>query len=304
MDPKLRNWDIDRFLHHLVEQDRSASTVENYGRDLQTFARWFEQSNDSPFSALALTATDVREYRQLLRQKKAAPATINRVIAALRAFATWAVAAGELDASPIDGVRGVEEQPHAPKWLEKADQGRLVRALEAAVNAAKTEAAKRQAIRDYAIVIMLLNTGLRVGELCALERSDVQLSERKGSVKVRYGKGGKQRVVPLNLDARRALRDWLKARPQTDIEALFVGKRLEPLQSSGVQRLLAEYGRRAGVEVTPHTTRHTFAKRLVDSGVSLDRVAALLGHASLNTTRIYTTPSERDLERAVAQLSE
>lgn len=296
--------DITRFLRYLTEQDRAPGTIECYERDLQLFARWFEQANDEPFSAQALTAADGRDYRQHLLDHDAAPATINRVLTTLRTFGAWSVRVGEIVANPLEDVHGVEEQEHAPKWLKKAEQGRLERAVQKAVNAAQTDAARRQTVRDQAIILLLFHTGLRVGELCALDLGDVQLRERKGSVRVRYGKGGKQRVVPLNPVARKALKAWLRVRPETSCKAFFVGKRLEPLQPGGVQRMLGEYGRRAGVEVTPHIARHSFAKRLVDSGVPLDRVAMLLGHASLDTTRIYTTPDERDLESAVDRLGE
>jgi integrase/recombinase XerC len=104
---------------------------------------------------------------------------------------------------------------------------------------------------------------------------------------VRYGKGGKTRRVPLNIEARKALADF----------PLPVG-----LSERRVQEAIAELGRRAGLEVTPHTLRHTFAKNLMDARQDITRVAALMGHANLNTTRIYTAPGERDLRQAVEAL--
>ncbi len=92
---------------------------------------------------------------------------------------------------------------------------------------------------------------------------------------------------------------WLAVRPSADHLFVFTGKGGLPLKASGVQDMLGELGRVAGVAVTPHTLRHTFAKNLIDRGVPLNQVATLLGHSALNTTRIYTTPSEADLERAV-----
>jgi integrase/recombinase XerC len=134
--------------------------------------------------------------------------------------------------------------------------------------------------------------------------SDIALSERKGMLRVWQGKGTKQRDIPLNAAARGALTQWLKIRPDTEQSYMFIGKKGVGLASGGVQGMLAEYGRRANVEVTPHTLRHSFAKNLVNAGVSLEKVAALMGHSSLNTTRLYTTPSALDLERAVAQIGE
>ncbi len=138
-----------------------------------------------------------------------------------------------------------------------------------------------------------------MSELCKLEMNDVSLSERKGAARVRSGKRRKERKVPINATALLALKAWLAVRPAADHRFVFTGKGGLPLKASGVQDMLGELGRVAGVKVTPHTLRHTFAKNLIDRGVPLDQMATLLGHSSLNTTRICTTPSEADLERAV-----
>jgi integrase/recombinase XerC len=269
---------FDKFSSHLQQQDRSETTIRGYLNDLQAFSRWFEQTNGEAFSPSSLTPTDVREYRQWLISRQAAPATINRKLAArplnrklaaLRAFAQWANI-------PLD-VRGVEKQSLAPRWLDRREQAALLREAERAVNSAVTAPARLQAVRDYSIVLLLLNTGLRISELCALTLSDLELSDRKGKVIVRQGKGSKRREIPLNQTARQAIRDWLDVRPPT-AEALFVGRRGEALTPSGVHRRLANLARRAGIEhLSPHTLRHTFAKNLVDSGVGLERVAALAG---------------------------
>lgn len=103
----------------------------------------------------------------------------------------------------------------------------------------------------------------------------------------------------MNLIALNALNAWLNDRPKGDHGFVFTGKGGLPLNARRTQTVFAELGRVAGLEVTPHTLRHTFAKNLVDRGVPLDQVAALMGHSSLNATRIYTTPSEADLEKAV-----
>lgn len=125
---------------------------------------------------------------------------------------------------------------------------------------------------------------------------------------MRHGRGGKLREAPLTLTARRALAAWRDQRwpagaPATDL--VFPGRQPgQPLTARAVQQAFARYARRAGVEdrPTPHVMRHTFCKALVDAGVSLDRVAALAGHASLNTTARYTRPTVADLERAVSRL--
>jgi len=286
---------LDSFASHLRDRDRAERTVQGYLDDLRAFVCWYEQTSGETFLPERLTPTDVREYRQWLVSRQAAPASVNRRLAALRAYVHW------LRGETLD-VRGLESQKLAPRWLDRREQSALLRESERALNAASTDAARTQALRDRTILLLLLNSGLRISELCALRLSDVELTERKGKVIVRAGKGAKRREIPLNQPARQALRVWLEVRPETG-EALFLGKRGEALTPAGIHRRLADLARRAGVEgLSPHTLRHTFAKNLVDAGVGLERVAALLGHANLNTTRIYVAPGERDLERAVENL--
>jgi len=292
------------FAEHLKDDGKAERTIEAYVSDLQKFVTWYVQSNGDALTPKALTTTDVREYRTHMLRTKVAPSTINRTLASLRTYAEWAVSRDQLNSNPVRGIKGVEEQPSAPKWLEKREQLVLLREIEREVNAARTEAAKRQAWRDQALIILMMQTGLRVSEVCDLEMNDLALSERKGLVTVREGKGSKQREVPLNAEGRRVLKLWLEVREGKDCQFVFIGQRGEPLRPRAVQRLLADYGRRAGVEVTPHTLRHTFAKNLINAGVTLEKVAALLGHANLNTTRIYITPSASDLEKAVNVLAE
>jgi integrase/recombinase XerC len=260
---------------------------------LESFARWFHQSNGEKLTDKNLPPTDAREYRQWLVARDAAPSTINRHLATLRVFAQWS-------GTPIE-VKGVEEQSLAPRWLDKKEQAALARETEKAINAAKTETAKAQAVRDRAVIVILLNCGLRISELCDLSTNDMELSDRKGKVIVRQGKGSKKREVPLNTPAREAMKDWMNVRVKGD--AIFTGKRGDRLSPSGAYRRLVALAGQAGIKnLSPHTLRHTFAKNLVDAGIGLERVAALLGHSNLNTTRIYTTPGARDLEKAVEEL--
>jgi site-specific recombinase XerD len=138
--------------------------------------------------------------------------------------------------------------------------------------------------------------------VCDLKISDVTLGERSGSVLVRYGKGSKQRGIPLNSDARKAILTWLKVRGNEG-EYLFIGPDKERMKRQVVTWHIGQLGKKVGLELNPHRLRHTFGKNLVDSGVSLDRVAMLLGHSNLTTTAVYTLPGEGDLQRAVDKIS-
>lgn len=296
---------FDEYRSYLVSLDKSPKTVEGYVRDMTLFSAWFRQANGEDLSPQSLTKIDARQYRQhLLLVDKAKPATINRKLAALRSYSDWAKASGQVEYSLVNGIKNVEEQSSAPKWLDKKEQERLLRELDKEVNAAKTEPGKRQAIRDRAIVILMLNTGLRVSELCALEQSDVVIKDRSGELRVRQGKGNKARSIPLNKDARKVVDEWRDVRQKVQNQALFISKTGEAITPRVIQRMIEEMGRRAEVEATPHTLRHSFAKNLVDNSVSLEKVAMLLGHSKLDTTLVYTTPGRADLEKAVEGLAE
>jgi site-specific recombinase XerD len=283
------------FLAELERREASPQTIRAYRQDLTAFRRFLHQSTGEVFTAAAVTPTDLREYRSfLLNVRHAAPATINRHLAALRKFFLWAKAQGWLRELPTDEVRGVREVARPPKWLEKRDIDRLIR-----------EAERGGSKRDLAIALLLRHTGLRVGELAALQVGDVETSERKGAVVVRSGKGGKQRTVPLNVDARRAIEAYKEVRPQVPSNQLFISQRGAGLQAQAVENLVKKYAGRAGLEnVTPHTLRHTFGKSLVDAGIDLGTVATLMGHERLDTTALYTQPGARDLEQAVARLEQ
>lgn len=292
--------DLRQFQTYLTESGRAERTTFGYLEDMELFSKWFEQTNGEQLSPQNLTPTDVREYRQyLIGVKKAKPSTINRHLSAIRAFSNWAKNSGATSCSFAENIKSVAQQPQAPKWLGKKEQAALIREVEKRILTAKTEPARRQAARDQAILVTLLNTGLRVSELVGLELSDVTVMDRKGEIRVRAGKGMKERVVPLNDTARKAIRAWLAVRPENCSQYLFISQR-GPASTRAVQSILAEIGKDARIDhLTPHMARHTFAKNLVNSGISLEKVAMLLGHSSLDTTLIYTTPGMSDLDRAV-----
>jgi site-specific recombinase XerD len=285
--------DITAFVAELGRQGMATKTVTTYATDLTMFARWFSDSTGEPFTARSVTPTDVLDYKAHLRtvQRRQA-ATVNRRLAALRKFFLWAQGTGRITEVPTATVKGVPSSPRIPKSLAKREVDRLLREAEKAGNK-----------RNLAILLLLRHTGLRVGELCNLRLSDISISERKGSVLVRSGKGDKDRIVPLNHDVREALDAYLAVRPTVNDDHLFIGQRGEPLQTDAVQLVVRKFARRAGLAgVTPHVLRHTFAKHVLDAGEDLATVSRLLGHERLETTAIYTEPTARDLEEAVRRL--
>jgi site-specific recombinase XerD len=288
---------VDAFIQHLAQSERSPLTLKNYRCDLEAFARWFGQTTGDTLEPAHLTPTDFRLYKQwLLTQQRLKPASVNRKLATLHSFVSWA---SEVRRMPLDvgalrrAARRVQQEPLGPRWLTRREQHALVRALERGRNR-----------RDLAIVQLLLHTGLRVRELCTLTWRDITLSARKGRLTVRHGKGGTYRQVPLNATARAAVHT-LGSQQHVGTDApLLLGQR-GPLTPRGVQTLLAKYETQAHLDVlSPHVLRHSFCKNLMNAGVGLEQVATLAGHTSLETTRRYCTPSLQELEQAVTRLSD
>lgn len=294
--------DVCRFLDHLKARDATAGTIGNYRHALNHFWAWFtETTHQAPEPAL-VTSFDVRQYREHLKAQYK-PSSINRRLTNLSVYFRWCVTQGTVAADPVERIRRVSEQ-RSPRWLTKQEVYKLLRLARQRVQMAHLKHLAPSltiAIRSQAIVVVLLNTGLRVSELCDLKLGDITLSEKAGHIIVKWGKGGKRRQIPLNSDGRRALREWLAVR-QSDTAYVFCsdsGRMSRQL----VQIHLSQLGRAIGIPLSPHLLRHTFGKSLVDAGEPLDRVAMLMGHSNVNTTAIYTMPSQVDLQRAVDKIS-
>lgn len=290
--------EIAGFLQELQRRGVSDNTTRNYRLDLQLFAKWFEVANGEAFAAAAVTPTDIRGFRshqQTVRKLK--PATINRRLASLRSFFEWARGQGLVSVNPASDVPLVEQQSLAPKSLTRVELNRLTREAEK-----DALAGTHLGARNLAIIQTLRYTGLRVQELCDLTLDDVEISERKGQLTVRAGKRSKYRQVPLNNEARKAFGAYLEQRPEVGSDAVFLGQR-GVMKTAAVRRVVTKYAVRAGVEgATPHVLRHSFGRGLLDEGVDVVAVAALLGHAKLETTMVYTQPRQEDLAEAVEGL--
>ena len=306
----MNNQLFDDFKKHLIAQDMADLTIHGYMIDLGLFARWFEQTNNKPFHPGAVTSTDLSEYKQHLLLNEGRKAnTINRRFAALAAFMDWALQQELIIIDPIQDFHKVPSEKLTPKYLDREQQNALQEAIEQDLRLSRLRFPRRWVARqrDASFVLFLLHTGLRLQEALNLRFSDVQLSDRKGQVIVHQAKGNKQRSIPLNADARKALQDWLQVRPKERGEYIWIPVETElndALSGRSIQRVLLRLGQEAGLEnLTPQMLRHSFAKNLVESGVGLEKVAALLGHASLNTTRVYITPNPNDLDMVVECLS-
>lgn len=272
------DWDIPGFAAWLG--GRSAATRKAYVSDVGAFAEWMSRSGiEGPGGVDRL---HLRRYLASLGTRKLARATIARKAAALRCYFSWQVRQGRLGSDPARSLRAPSGGGRLPRVLSGGEMTSLLDV------AAETVVDRR----DLAVLELLYAAGLRVSELCGLDRGDIDLRGRTVTV---LGKGGKQRRVPVHDAAVAALRAWFedgRDHMGGPPEAAFVNQRGARLGPRDVRRIL---DRRAASPTHPHALRHTYATHLLDGGADLRVVQELLGHSSLATTQVYTHVSKERL---------
>ena len=271
-------WDLTGFDAWL--SGRSAATRKAYVGDVRAFAEWMARSDVA--APDGVDRLHLRRYLASLGTRRLARATVARKAAALRCYFSWLVRQGRLGADPARSLRAPAGGGRLPRVLSPGEVGALL-------DVAAPTALDR---RDLAVLELLYAAGLRVSELCGLDRGDIDLAQRTVTV---LGKGAKQRRVPIHDTAAGALRAWLED-GRDDMpgppEAAFVNRRGNRLGPRDVRRIL---DRRAASPTHPHALRHTYATHLLDGGADLRVVQELLGHSSLATTQIYTHVSKERL---------
>jgi integrase/recombinase XerD len=288
---------VDRFLTHLaVERGLSRNTLEAYARDL---ARLLERlAADGVHAPAAIRPEHWRRFADGLERDGLAPASRARALVAARRFGVFLVARGTLERDPAEGLLPPRRGRRLPRVLRADETEALLRAA--------GEGEEPFASRDRAMLEVLYGAGLRVSELVELPLG--ALDRRAGLVRVR-GKGGRERIVPLGEPALAALDAWLAdGRPQwarrarRGSEAVFLTARGAPMTRQNFFARLRQLALRAGIDrarVSPHVLRHSFATDLLEGGADLRSVQAMLGHADLATTQVYTHVSRDRLRDTV-----
>lgn len=295
---------IESFLEALAaERGAAANTLAAYARDLGDFADWL----DAAGGILAGADRDAIEaYLETLASRGLSAATRARRLSAIRQFYRFAFSEGWRTDDPGAGIAGPGRARPLPKTLTVEDVDRLLDGV------ARMHGPPDRLARLACIVELLYATGLRVSELVALPRSAVRGDPRMILV---TGKGGRERMVPLSRPARAALAEWCRQRDAAESEALRQGGRASPhlfpsrgrsghLTRIAVYQMLKELAVRAGIDpsrLSPHTMRHAFATHLLANGADLRAIQALLGHADISTTEIYTRVLDERLKALVLE---
>ena len=285
---------IEEFLDHIrVELGYSANTLTAYRNDLRQFAEYLDE-HASVDGWRQVDKDLIVRYVLHLKERQYSPATVARKVAAVKSFFHFLVAEGVITDDPTATLDAPRVKKRLPKTLAREDVDKLL--------AAPLEGEGPKALRDAALLQMLYATGMRVSELVALNIDDVNLASATARC---FGKGSKERIIPMHQRAVEALREYLEsgrvAYLKDSVEkALFLNPRGRRLTRQGLWLIIKDYVEKAGIEsaVTPHTLRHSFATHLLDGGAGLREVQKLLGHSNVSTTQIYTHVSGERLRDA------
>jgi tyrosine recombinase XerC len=277
---------IGDFVRHMSRvRGFSVHTVRAYRRDLEDAAAFWSNDRDPA----SISRLDVRGYLAELSRRGLNPRSVGRRLAAIRSFYRYLMSEEIVPANPARGVVTPRAGKTLPKFLTEDEATSLLDG---------TFRADGLGTRDRALLELFYSTGARISEICALDLDDLDLNAE--SVRL-FGKGSKERIVPVGAAARSALEGWMterRAMAKRGERALFVNARDgSRLRVRGMRQVLTGHLKRASRTGTrPHAIRHSFATHLLDHGADLRSVQELLGHASLSTTQKYTHVSIRRLK--------
>lgn len=272
-----------------VEKGRSATTLAAYRGDLRRYCAWLRERG---VALDAVGEDDVAAYVGHLRDEGRAPSSVKRALVAVRALHRFLAREGGAEVDPASEVAVPRVPRGVPKALTEDEVGALLDAVVGDDPVAR---------RDRAILEVLYGTGLRISELVGLSLGDVDLD---GALLRAFGKGSKERIVPVGRLAVDALRSWLgpagrdalapeRWARRDDADAVFLNRRGGRLSRQGAWGVVHKHGVRVGLgdRLTPHVLRHSCATHMLDHGADVRAVQELLGHASISTTQVYTLVS-------------
>ncbi len=277
-------------------EDLAAASIRNYLSDLRHFIAWSETERETldhdSFTPQGITTPALTRYRTYLQKaQRQKPASVNRSLISLKRYFGWALQQHLITYDPSTAVKLVGQEERAPRHLDDQEE----QALAAAVT-------KSGNLRDRVLIVLLLHTGLRAREICRLQRDQVKLGKRSGLLEI-IGKRNKYREVPLNATARKMLEEYLPTLPPDAVFLFPSGKTKDALSERALGYIVKKYAHVAKLpDVSPHDLRHRFGYRMVESG-PLHRLAQIMGHDYLDTTKLYIQGTKRDLQQAVETIA-
>jgi integrase/recombinase XerD len=278
---------VREFLSYIqVEKGLSLNTLQSYARDIAKLQAWADKNHRQ---IEKLERTDLREWIASMSRKGQAPATVSRAVSAARGFFRFLMLDGHIKRHPAEDIHTPQNNSRLPQFLTEEEMERLLFAPDI-----KTDIG----VRDRAMLEVLYAAGLRVSEMCSLTTSDIDIDM---ALLTCHGKGSKQRRVPIGKSAVHWLQRYLGIRKQMGNEArpeLFL-HRGKKITRQTVWSVLKTYAVQAGVpDISPHTLRHSFGTHLMQHGADSRSVQALLGHADISTTEIYTHITDLHMRKA------
>lgn len=260
-----------------VERGLSKNTVDSYASDLSKFSAFLDERGKAIGS---FGKEDIVDYMGSLRSRGMAVSSLCRTLSSIRGFSRYLLLRGAVEEDPAENLSNPRKWQSLPKALSRAEVKGVL----------SVDGGDRLYLRDSAMLELLYSSGLRVSELVKLGVADVNFEA--GYLRV-FGKGSKERVVPTHPRALERIRRYMeKLRPNLlknrHSDFLFVTSRGRPMTRQRFWQTIKRYGRAAGVELSPHMVRHSFATHMLEGGADLRSLQKMLGHSDISTTQIYT----------------
>jgi len=277
------------FLDSLSGKNRSAATLRAYRTDVLQFITFLHENNVAITDVGDVGKVDVLEYLSSLARKALTGVARARKLSAIREYFRFLEGLGVIQKSPTTGIDTPKREKNTRQYLRSDEYTKMLSL--AGSNP-----------RDYAILQVFLQTGIRVSELASLTTHDVDFI--KPAINVR-GKGSIEREIELEKRGVQALKNYLAVRPKSLSEAIFLNYKGEPISERGIRKLVVKYRKSAGItkRASCHTLRHTFATYKAEKGVSPFQLQQWLGHANLNTTQIYVHLGKQNAKKIMEQTS-